>query len=143
MAGTPNVTVLSGNRVEVRFDDVIVGMAQTLRANDDYGPQEVSGIGDIHVKEWVPSLARHTLTASVIQLKKESLESLGLATENGKAMLAGLVFDIAIVSKDAPYQVLRTYQGCSFASGDVEVTKHAIIIRNGTWMALDVVGTFI
>lgn len=140
---TPNVTVLSGNRVEVRMDNITVGMVQSIRANDDYGPQEVSGIGDIHVKEWVPSLARHTITATVVQLKKESLESLGLATENGKSVLNGLVFDFAIISKDSPFQALRTYQGCSFASGDVEVTKHAIIIRNGTWMALDVSGSYI
>jgi hypothetical protein len=138
---TPRVTVQTGNRIELRFDNALVGMIQSLRASDDYGLQEVSQVGDIHVKEWVPSLARHTLTVSLVQLKTESLEKAGLAATNGDIVLQGNVFDIVIMDLDTKKE-LRRYLNCSFASGDVEVTKHQIVARNATFMATDVKGDY-
>ena len=38
-------------------------------------------------------------------------------------------------------ELLRKYEGCSYASGDVDVTKNAIIMSSAQFMALRVSGT--
>lgn len=143
-----NVQVLTGNRVLITVNNIKVGMLQSVRASDDYGHQETSEIGSILVKEYVPSLARHTVTAAQVQLKRESLEKQGIAFEAGDGIagagnfaMNGNVFDIVIIDKDTN-AVLRTYKDCTFASGDIEITKHAIVARNATFLALTVSGTF-
>jgi hypothetical protein len=135
-----NLKVRSGNRTVVQVDGKSVGLIQSVRASDDYGPEPASGIGDIHVQEFVPTMARHNLSISTMVLNTSSLLQLGIAVENGDGALKGLVFDIVTMDKDTG-KVLRTYSGCSYASGDVEVSKHAIIMMNGQFNALDVRGT--
>jgi dipeptide/tripeptide permease len=58
----------------------------------------------------------------------------------GFGMLLGLVFDIVVASKDSG-AILRAYRGCSYASGSMEVQKHAILMQQGVFNALDVSGT--
>jgi len=139
MAST-NLKTRSGNRVVVSFDGKQIGLVQSVRMNDDYGPEPASGIGDIHVQEYVPTMARHSLSVSSMVLFVGAMREAGLTAENGDAVLQGLVFDITVFSKDDGSQ-LRKYVGCSYASGDVEVNKHAIIMANGQFNALDVSGT--
>lgn len=129
----------SGNRILVKFDGVTVGLIQSLRLSDDYGPEPASGIGDIHAQEYVPSMARHSINVSNMVMKSKSLRSQGLAPENGDAMLLGVVFDIIVQDKDTGKN-LRKYRNCSYASGSVDVSKHAITISDGMFNALDVQG---
>lgn len=135
-----NVKTQSGNRVEVSFDGKVVGLLQNLRMSDDYGPEPASGIGDIHAIEHVPGMARHSLSASQMVLIKGALRDVGIAVENGDAVLKGNVFDVTVIQKDTQ-RTLRKYLGCSFASGDVEISKHAIVVSNIQLNALDVQGT--
>jgi hypothetical protein len=134
-----NVKTQSGNRVVVMFDGIQVGLIQSVSMNDDYGPEPASGIGDIHVQEYVPTQARHSLTVSNMLLKKKSMRAAGISVENGDAMLKGLVFDFEWYDKDTG-ALLRKYVGCSYASGSTDVQKHAIIMQNAQFNALDVVG---
>ncbi len=134
-----NQNVLSGNRIVVSFDGKQIGLVQSVRMNDDYGPEPASGIGDIHVAEYVPSMARHSLSVSAMVLKRKAMLDLGIAVENGDGALQGIVFDIEVFSKDDG-SLLRKYLGCSYASGDLDVTKHAIVMQSGTFNALDVTG---
>ena len=137
---TQNVKTRSGNRIVVVFDGKQVGLLQSVRMNDDYSPEPASGIGDIHAQEYVPTMARHSLSVSAMLLKKGAMLEAGIAMENGDAVLEGLVFDIEVYSKDDS-TLLRKYVGCSYASGDLEVSKHAIVMQSGTFNALDVSGT--
>lgn len=137
---TQNLKVRSGNRTVVIFDGKAVGLIQSVRASDDYGPEPASGIGDIHVQEYVPTMARHTLSVSSMVLNQSNMRDAGIAVENGDGALRGLVFDIVTMDKDTG-KVLRSYSGCSYASGDVDVSKHAIVMMNGQFNALDVRGT--
>jgi hypothetical protein len=137
---TQNVKTRSGNRIVVVFDGKQIGLLQSVRMNDDYSPEPASGIGDIHVQEYVPTMARHSLSVSAMLLKKGAMLEAGIAMENGDAVLEGLVFDIEVYSKDDS-TLLRKYVGCSYASGDLEVSKHAIVMQSGTFNALDVSGT--
>lgn len=134
-----NVKTRSGNRIVVMFDGKQLGLVQSVRANDDYSPEPASGIGDIHVQEYVPSMARHTLSVSQMVLIKGAMLEAGIAIENGDAALQGLVFDLEMYDKDSG-QLLRKYVGVSYASGDLDISAHRIVVASGQFNALDVVG---
>jgi len=135
-----NLKVRSGNRIIVTFDGKQIGTCKSVRMNDDYSPEPVTGIGDIHVVEYVPTVARHNLQASYVVLNKGALRDIGISLENGDAALQGLVFDLVVLSKDDGAQ-LRKYTGCSYASGDLEINANAVVMANATFNALDVTGT--
>lgn len=135
-----NRNVRSGNQIKVFFDGKQVGLVQSVNANDDYSPEPASGIGDIHVAEYVPTMARHTLSVSKMLLNKADLSAAGIVPENGDAVLQGYVFDIEQYD-NLTGDLIRKYVGCSYASGSVEVTKHAIVTANAQFNALDVSGT--
>ncbi|UIS74634.1 putative tail protein [Morganella phage Mecenats66] len=134
-----NIHVRSGNTIFVVFDGKRVGLIQNVTPTDDYAPDAASGIGDIHVKEYVPTMARHSLSVSSMVLKKESLLAAGIQPENGDAVLNGLVFDFEVFDK-RDGKLLRKYIGCSYATGTTEISKHAIITTSATFNALDVTG---
>lgn len=139
-----NTQVYTGNVVEVSFDGVVVGMLQSLRASEDLGLQEVSGVGSALAQEYVPSLVRYTLTASFLQMRTQSVENISgkrIASRTGGNALDGLVFDIIVRKKDGT--MLKRFINAAYGSGDVEVTKHAIVGRNVTFMALDSDGDFL
>jgi hypothetical protein len=96
-------------------------------------------IGDIHVAEYVPTMARHTLSVSSMVLNKGSLREAGVIVENGDDALVGRVMDFIVYSKDDG-TVLRKYMGCSYASGSTNIQKHAIVVSDAQFNALDVVG---
>lgn len=135
-----NLKTRSGNRVVPKIDNKTIGLIQSLRMSDDYSPEPASGIGDIHVAEYVPTMARHVINVSSMVLFTGAMREAGVAMENGDAVLEGIVFDIAVESKDDG-TLLRKYTGCSYASGDIEIQKHAIIVSNAVFNALDVSGT--
>ncbi|MFL5900875.1 MAG: hypothetical protein ACJ75S_06715 [Solirubrobacterales bacterium] len=135
-----NLKVRSGNRVVVKLDGKDVGLIQSVRMSDDYSPEPASGIGDIHVAEYVPTMARHSLSISNMVLFVGAMREAGLSALDGDDVLQGKVFDIVVYSKDDGSE-LRKYMGCSYASGDVEVNKHAILMSNGMFNALNVSGT--
>ena len=134
-----NLKTRSGNRIIVTFDGKQIGLVQSVRMADDYSPEPASGIGDIHVTEYVPTMARHTLNVSAMMLNRGAMFEAGIAMENGDAVLQGLVFDIEVYDKDTGAQ-LRKYVGCSYASGDMDVSKHAILMQSAMFNALDVTG---
>lgn len=139
---TEHRIVNSGNRIEVQFDGKVVGLLQNLRMSDDFGHEPASGIGDIHVQEYVPSMARHSLIASTMILFTKNLRDSQVSMENGDAVLRGLVFDIVVYGRDPKNSgVMRKYVNCSYTGGDVEVSKHAILVANAQFVALDVTGT--
>ena len=136
---TQNLKARSGNRVIVKFDGKQVGLVQSVRMADDYSPEPASGIGDIHVQEYVPTMARHSISVSSLVLFTGAMREQGITALNGDDVLQGLVFDIVVESKDDG-AILRKYSGCSFASGDIDVSKHAIVVSSGQFNALDVSG---
>ena len=135
-----NVITRSGNRIRVEFDGIQVGLIQSVRASDNYGLDPASGVGDIHVQEHVPGMARHSVAVSGMVLINKNLRQQGIFPENGDAVLKGNVFDIVEYDKDSN-KAIRTWRKCSYDSGDLDVTKHAITMHSGTFLATDVNGT--
>jgi hypothetical protein len=134
-----NLKVRSGNRIVVVFDGKQIGMVRSVRASDDYSPEPASGIGDIHVQEYVPTMARHSLSISNLVLIRGALMASGIVPENGDAALNGLVFDLEQYDKDSGV-LIRKYVGVSYASGDIDVSAHQIVVQSGQFNALDVTG---
>lgn len=133
-----NIKVRSGNKTVVVINNVQVGLVQSVRASDSYGLEAVSGMGDIHVQEHVPTAATHSLSIQQLVLYKGSLRQLGISLENGDDALKGTVFDL--VTMDVNGDVLRKYTGCSFDSGDLEVSAHRVVSSSCQLKALDVSG---
>jgi hypothetical protein len=138
--GQVNLQTRTGNQIIITIGGVQVGMMQSLTANDDYAPEPASGIGDIHVQEYVPTMARHSLSVSAMVMNKGALISAGVAPQNGDAVLQGIVFNVEVYGK-GDGALLANYIGCSYASGSLEVTKHAIVMQTGQLLALDRTGT--
>lgn len=135
-----NVKTRSGNRIVVVMDGKQIGLVRSVRSNDDYAPEPASGIGDIHVVEHVPTMARHSLSISAMVLIKGAMMEAGIVPENGDAILQGLVFDLEQYDKDTG-KLLRKYVGVSYASGDMDINAHQIVVQSGQFNAIDVVGT--
>lgn len=136
---TTNVQSQSGNRVAVMLDGIQVGAMQSVRMSASYGLEPVYGIGDIDPLEHVPTAARYPISVSNVVLRKGALRKAGLAPENGAAALKGVVFDIEVYSKDDG-TLLQKYQGCSYDSGDVDVSRNAIVMSSAQFMALTISG---
>ena len=73
-----NIKARTGNRIVVMFDGKQIGAVQSVRMNDDYSPEPVSGIGDIHAQEYVPTMARHNLQVQTMVLKTGSMREAGI-----------------------------------------------------------------
>lgn len=133
-----NLKTHTGNRITVTIDGAIVGLIQSVRVSDSYGLEDASGIGDIHVVEHTPSKAVHQVSISNMALFTNNLRRvLGPLAENGDGAMLGLIFDINIMRKDTG-ELLRQIIGCSYDSGDIEITAHRIVVQSGQLKALDV-----
>ena len=130
-----NANVRSANRLVIVFDGRQVGALQSVRQSDDYGLEGVYGIGDIDPIEHVPTAARYTLSVSNVVFKTHQMRAAGLVPQNGQEALKGLVFDIEQYDKETG-RLLVAYRGCSYASGDMDVSRNAIVMSNATFMAL-------
>jgi hypothetical protein len=139
-----NQVVRSGNKILVKYDNKTIGLVQDIRFTEDYNPTEASGIGNINVQEWVPTMARYQISTRFMLLNKQSMYNAGIAATNAAdpstGVLNGIVFDIEILDS-ATGKSLRKYVGCSYASGDVEVTKHAVVVTSANFNCLDATGT--
>ena len=82
-----NLKARTGNRVIVKFDGMQIGLIQSVRQSDDYGLEPASGIGDIHVVEYVPSMARHSISVSSMVLFIGAMREAGITALNGDDVL--------------------------------------------------------
>jgi hypothetical protein len=134
--------VFTGNEVSVFIDGVECALLQNISGSDDYGHEPASGIGDIHVKEYVPALARHNISIDRLILRKADLMAKGIVFENGDAALVGKTFDIEVFSKSptAP-RLLRKFINCVNTGGRVSVAAHRILVSDATFVGTDASGT--
>lgn len=140
IANSVNLKTRTGNRIIATFGGMQIGLLQNVSLHDDYSPEAASGLGDIHAQEYVPTMARHSISVEAMVLNAGSMIAAGAVGENGDAVLQGLVFDIEVYSKPDG-ALLRKYVGCSYASGEIRVGKHTIVTQSAQFMALDVQGT--
>ena len=137
MAGS-NRKVQTANRIWVTAGGAPVGLGQSVELHDDYQMESLVGIGDIHPQEFVPSAAVLTVTISEMVMLDSSMRASGTSYASPDDALSGVSHDIIVASKDGG--VLRKYTGCFYTSGEVQVRKHAIVITNATFKAMDASG---
>lgn len=135
----PNIKHFSGNTARILFDGIEVGTLYSVNCTDAYNLEAVSGIGDIHVQEHVPTVATHTITASTAVLRNKSLRSAGVAAENGDEALLGMEITIELFDVNSGAS-LRKYTGCSYEGGSVTVGKNTVVVTDGNWKARDASG---
>lgn len=131
--------VVTGNEVYVFFNNTRLDLVQSFRATDDYGFEPASGIGDIHVTEYVPTLARHAISISRFVLKRDTAVSLGIIQENGASALVNTPFDITVISKKTG-AMLRKYLKSINNSGDIGLSAHRVIVTDANFVAIDASG---
>lgn len=136
MAGFITVT---GNNVDVFINGQKLQVMTTLRATDDYGLEPVTEVGNIHVREYVPTVARHAVSISKFLMSGESAITAGIITMNGDDAMVGRTFDIEIFSK-ASGVLLRKYINASNTSGDVSLQANRLIVTDANFVATDVTG---
>jgi hypothetical protein len=139
-----NIVAHSGNLITLELDGQRFGTIQRMSCSDAYNPESVSGVGDIHSLEFVPSLAQHTITVEHAVLKVGAMRSLGVIGENGTERLKGMEFDIVIYEKNpqsSAIKELRKYRYCSYASGTINISAHRVVMSDATFNSRDVTGT--
>jgi len=136
---TVNSNVQSGNRIVLTFDSNVIGFAQSFTLNEDYSPEPALGIGDIAPLEYVPTMARYQVHVQKMVMQKETLRTYGIQFENANDALSGRVFDILILDK-LTGDMLKKIGGCTYASGNVELRKNAIVMSTVSFFALSVSG---
>jgi hypothetical protein len=132
--------VHTGNEVDLYLNGIKMDLVQTVTGNDDYGPEPASGIGDIHVFEYPPTVARHNITVSAMVLTKEKAIAAGVINENGDAAMEGLTFPIEIFKKTGP--LIRKWLRAVNANGSIQVTAHRILVKNASFLACDAAGDY-
>ncbi len=130
-----NKFIASANNVYIIFNGEKVGLAKDFRASDDFAPDPATVIGEIHVQEYVPTVARHNITMSELRISAKKLTSVGGIVGNGDTALEGLVFDVEIHQKSGG--LLKKYIDASLASGDISIQSNQIIVNSATFNALD------
>lgn len=144
-----------------------IGAIQNANINVDFRLDAVSGIGSMTPYEWMPTMSTVTVDCDVAYLFGQELETLLATGLDGKAVpgdlnktntlvpqqstsaLKGIVFDIsAIVMDDSsivgtpgtgrgPLTTLWTATSCAMNTGSFRLAKHGMVIRNGSFNALD------
>jgi hypothetical protein len=132
-----SVRAKTGNRFVIKFDGQAIGVCKSIDMRDEMGLEPVTGIGSINAFEYVPTLARHTISVEEIIMDSDSLMSLGLVSENGTAALEGKIFDIEATDDTG---ASRKYLNCSYASGSISIRGNALLVSNATFNAIDVSG---
>ena len=124
MASVTNQTVHTGNTIYLMVANKIIGRAQSISGERQYGTTGVYEIGSIMPQEQVYLRYEGTITLDRFRMKKESLDQLGLAAL-GEDILQRDIIDI-VVMDSLTKEVIVTYYGCScnslsesFAVGDI------------------------
>lgn len=134
------VFTYEANRTRVFVGGIEFHLLSNVRGTDNYALERVSGIGDIHVREHVPTVAQHEFTLSGYMVKDEQSISSGIIPENGDAALLGRTFTVEMFDKDGP--LLRRYEQAMCNNADASMAAHRLLMKDTTFYATDVVGKY-
>jgi hypothetical protein len=146
-------SVMTGNIIKVEFGGKLVGIIQSVNAQDDYGLQPISGVGRNTAYENAPGFARFSLTVDTIflfpglitgttSLTEEAggdqlvnFEDADIAPGVAEDILRGIVIDIVIRTKGG--KELFRYKWCSYGGGSFGIQKHVAVSRSAQFLAID------
>jgi len=125
MASVTNQSVHTGNTVYIMIGNKIIGRAQSLSGEREFGTEGVYEIGSIMPQEHVQLRYEGTLTLERFRMKKEDLESLGFASL-GEDILQKDIIDIVLMDNQSK-QVVVAYRGCTFTNYSESVDANEIL----------------
>jgi hypothetical protein len=146
-----NLQTYVANRMDVQFDNKggAVGAIQNANLSVSFGLDAVSGIGAVTVIEYVPTIARVSVSADQTYLFGQEIDRVqanvggqkGLLPSEAIESLNGVVFDISAVMKSQTSQqefgTLWVAESCSLDSGDFSAAKHGTVGRRCQFQALN------
>lgn len=138
MATQNEQTVHTGNTVLLMVNGKVIGRAQSINGERQYGTTGVYEIGSIMPQEHVYLRYEGTITLNRFRMKKESLDQLGLAAL-GEDILQRGVIDI-VVMDNLTKQVIISYRGCSAESLSETFSAGEITAEDSTWQYLTATG---
>lgn len=134
------IVTYEANKSRVFIDGAEVKLLTDFTQSDNYALESVSGIGDIHVLQHAPTVARHEVRFSGYVKKPETLMSSGVIPENGDIALVGRTFTIEVFDKDGP--LLRRYEDCMCNNGEARMQRHGLLMKDAVFYAIDAKGAF-
>lgn len=147
MNGT-NRQVRSANQVLIVVRNQVIGITKSCRIQADFALQDQAGIGDNVVIEYVPGIARITVSLSGVLLLNQNLASVGiLPSTSVRDILNGNVFDVGIYSSTAgsntPNSLLIKAISCMPSSMGYSVDMGQSLSYDHSFVALDIAGNLI
>jgi len=115
---------MTGNRAIFKIAGTVIGVAQNVEVSDDFGLQEVDGLGNVEVQEFVPGKLTHRISGSSYFVSNKNLRQLGLVPESGD-WLSAPEFEVEI-QDSLSFATLENYVGCKFNSHNRTYGKHQI-----------------
>ena len=125
---------LTGNRVLLRIEGKTVGDAvQNVDFQDDFGLQDVDGLGNAETQELVVGAIRHTINLSTYRVSGQSLIELGFVPTSDTWLTSGAL-EIEVTDDQGVTQ--EHYIGCKAASHSRTYQKHVICGGSASFRAL-------
>lgn len=138
MATQNQQTVHTGNTVLLMVNGKVIGRAQSIDGERQYGTTGVYEIGSIMPQEHVYLRYEGTISLNRFRMKKESLDQLGLSAL-GEDILQRGVIDI-VVMDNLTKQVIISYRGCTAESLSETFSVGEITAEDSTWQYLTASG---
>lgn len=128
------------NKSRVFINGVELFLLSDIRCSDDYALEAISGIGNVHVKQHVPTVARHQFTLNGYMERNEKTIRNNIIPENGDVALRGRTFSVEIFDREGP--LLRRYEEAMCNDVNASMSAHRLMMKGATFHATDVKGPF-
>jgi hypothetical protein len=126
---------MTGNRALLKIKGVTVGSGvQSADFQDDFGLQDVDGLGSPETQELVVGKVSYSVSISSYFIYNKNLIALGFVPETNDILTSGEL-EIEIID-NVTGTTLEHYVGCKAASHSRNYGKHGIAGQNASFRAL-------
>jgi len=115
---------MTGNRALFKMRGIVVGAAQNVTCSDDFGLQDVDGLGNAESLELIPGKRTHTISGSKYFVSNKNLIQLGMIPKSDEWLTAP-DFEVEIIDCISGATV-ELYTGCKFGSHSRQYGKHSV-----------------
>ena len=116
---------LTGNRAILKFGGQAVGFISNATFQDQNNLQELDGLGDPEIQEFVYGKITHTISGDKLVVNQDTLQKLGFMPKSEDWFTAP-EFTVEVIDQKGGATVEK-YDGCKFESCSRKYTKHTII----------------
>lgn len=129
------LNVMTGNRALVKLggETIGAGLINNINVSDDFGLQDIDGLGEAESVELVVGKVSHTISMSKFFVSNKKLRELGYVPESKDYLTSGEI-EIEVIDRLGDTQEL--YSGCKAASTGRSYGKHAPSTEDITFRAL-------